>query len=132
MAEPETPPAKPNSKPSPKPANTKGPGRFTPKGSATAKSTQKGTVRDGAEGEKRPLYESSGRYTAPSEHKAAEAALQMTRPWVPWVMFALLAIGGVMIVLNYIDVLPNSPSNWYLLGGILAITGGFVTATQLR
>ena len=132
MAEPETSDAKPNAKPNAKPSSTKGPGRFTPKGSATEKSTQKTKIRDGAAGEKVPAYATSGRYTARSEHKAEAAALQMTRPWVPFLMFALLLIGGLLIVLNYVGVWPESPSNWYLLGGILAITGGFVTATQLR
>ena len=36
-------------------------------------------------------------------------------------MFALLVVGGLLIVLNYVGVWPSAPSNWYLLGGILAI-----------
>jgi hypothetical protein len=108
----------------------KGPGRFTPKGSTSANTG--GKKATGA-GEKLPSYASSGRYTAKSEKAAAEElALQTTRPWIPWLMFALLAIGGLLIVLNYVGVWPNAPSNWYLLGGIVAITGGFITATQLR
>jgi hypothetical protein len=108
----------------------KGPGRFTPKGSTPAKPSGKNAT--GA-GEKLPAYASSGRYTAKSEKIAAdEMALQTTRPWIPWLMFALLAIGGLLIVLNYVGVWPSAPSNWYLLGGIVAITGGFITATQLR
>ena len=52
--------------------------------------------------------------------------------WVPILMFALLGVGVLMILLNYVDVLPGSPSNWYLLGGLGAVLGGIVTATQLR
>jgi hypothetical protein len=37
-----------------------------------------------------------------------------------------------MIVLNYFDVLPDSPTNWYLLGGILVFATGFALATQWR
>jgi Cell division protein CrgA len=112
------------------PNASKGPGRFTPKGSTPAKP---GGKKSDSSGEKLPAYASSGRYTAPAEKVAAEeAAFLPTRPWIPWVMFALLAIGGLLIVLNYVGVWPNAPSNWYLLGGIVAITGGFITATQLR
>jgi hypothetical protein len=35
-------------------------------------------------------------------------------------------------VLNYFNVLPSSPTNWYLLGGIGLIAVGFITATQYR
>ena len=132
MAEPDTSDPKSTAKRTATSGPAKGPGRFTPKGSATEKSAPKVKVRDGATTEKLPAYATSGRYTAPSEHKAEEAALAVTRPWVPYLMFLLLLVGGLLIVLNYVGVWPNSPSNWYLLGGILAITGGFVTATQLR
>jgi hypothetical protein len=112
------------------PAANKGPGRFTPKGSAPVKS---GAKARNSSGENLPAYASSGRYTAKAEKSAAEEAAYLpTRPWIPWLMFALLAIGGLLIVLNYVGVWPNSPSNWYLLAGIVAITGGFITATQLR
>lgn len=47
-------------------------------------------------------------------------------------ILALLVIGALMIVLNYFNELPASPTNWYLLAGIALIAGGFVTATQYR
>ena len=47
----------------------------------------------------------------------------------PLILFFLVA-GAAIIVLNYFDVMPASPTNWYLLGGIASIAGGFVTATQ--
>jgi hypothetical protein len=37
-----------------------------------------------------------------------------------------------MIVLNYIDILPGAVSNWYLVGGLVLIFGGIITATQYR
>ncbi len=48
------------------------------------------------------------------------------------VAFALLIGGFLVIVVNYMGVLPGSPSNWYLLGGLAAISGGFLTATRYR
>ena len=43
---------------------------------------------------------------------------------------AILVIGVLMIVLNYFDVLPASPTNWYLFGGIIIFAGGFGLATR--
>jgi hypothetical protein len=45
-------------------------------------------------------------------------------------ILALLIGGAIIIVLNYFNVLPAGPSNWYLVGGIVLIAGGFVVATQ--
>jgi hypothetical protein len=47
-------------------------------------------------------------------------------------ILGLLVGGALMIVLNYFDVLPASPTNWFLLGGIALIATGFITATQYR
>jgi hypothetical protein len=47
-------------------------------------------------------------------------------------ILALLILGALMIVFNYFDVLPDAPTNWYLLGGIALIATGFITATQYR
>jgi hypothetical protein len=47
-----------------------------------------------------------------------------------WTILALLILGALMIVFNYFDVLPKSPTNWYLLGGIVLIASGFVVATR--
>ena len=33
-------------------------------------------------------------------------------------MFALLILGGVLILLNYLELLPGATSNWYLFGGL--------------
>lgn len=106
-------------------------GRFTPKKSkeeaareAAAKSAGEATAA------KQPAYQSTGRYTAPAKVEAV--GVEGTKPWVPYVMFGFLAIGLLMIILNYAGVLPAAPSNWYLLGGLACITGGFFTATQLK
>ncbi len=70
----------------------------------------------------------SGRYTPPipREHKVSPR-------WVPIVMGLLLVLGMVMIVTNYLNLLPGAdPSNWYLLGGLGLITAGFIVATRWR
>lgn len=68
-----------------------------------------------------------------SPRQAAPVAMRGPSPtWVPVLMFALLILGVLMIVLNYVELLPGAASNWYLLGGLGLVLGGIVTATQLR
>jgi hypothetical protein len=72
----------------------------------------------------------SSRYTPPTFNKA-----DMPSPtWVPVLMFALLIIGALVIVLNYMGVLPgqSEADNKFLAVGLVAILGGIVTATQYR
>ncbi len=47
-------------------------------------------------------------------------------------MAALIGLGVLVIVLNYVTVLPGSPDNLYLFGGLLAIAAGFAMTTQYR
>ena len=67
----------------------------------------------------------SGRYTPPIPKEQ-----KVSPRWVPILMFALLGLGVVVIVLNYLDLLPGDTSNTYLLIGLGLITGGFVVATN--
>ena len=69
----------------------------------------------------------TGRYTPPVPKSQKVSPL-----WVPIVMFATLIGGMLMIILNYVDVLPGGTSNGYLLGGLGLITVGFLTATKLH
>lgn len=108
---PSTPPKK-TTPPKKKPTS----GRVTPKGTTPGERPR----RDAAPG-------ASSRYTPPDEHLD-----RITAPWVVPVMFGLLALGVLMIVLNYMGVLPGGTDNWYLLGGLGLILGGIVTATQLH
>jgi Cell division protein CrgA len=111
-------------------------GRFTPKGGINAaKVAAKEAAKKAVEGaeEKAPSYSATGRYTPPKPSSSAIAAMEETKPWVPWLMGIFLILGLLIIVLNYIDqILPSAPSNWYLLGGLVSITLGFMTATQLK
>lgn len=104
-------------------------GRFTPKAKVAEKAAKAAdAAKDAAE--KVPAYQSSGRYTAPTPRELKADA--PTKPWVAPVMFALLGIGLLSIILNYVGLLPGAPSNWYLLGGLVGITLGFMVATQLK
>jgi hypothetical protein len=69
--------------------------------------------------------ESSSRYTPPvPQYK------KVSPTWVPVLMFALLALGLIVIFCNYLGILPGGTKNTYLLVGLGAILGGIVTATQ--
>jgi hypothetical protein len=47
-------------------------------------------------------------------------------------MAVLLGAGVLTIVLNYLLLLPGSPSNLYLFGGLLGIAVGFAMTTNYR
>ncbi len=67
------------------------------------------------------------RYTAPAPKNKPPSPL-----WVPVVMFALLACGTLVIIVNYLGLLPGEQQNRYLLLGLAQITAGFVMATFYR
>ena len=99
--------------------------RRTKKGGRT---TPKGGHQPGRPGHQpgRPSSATeSGRYTPPIPREQKVSPM-----WVPVLMFALLAVGTLVIVLNYMDLLPGDANNWNLLIGLGLITGGFVVATN--
>ncbi|HUY64667.1 MAG TPA: cell division protein CrgA [Acidimicrobiales bacterium] len=98
------------------PAGKHGPGGATRKGRSSGRATGRAMVRPAT---------ASGRYTPPIPR-----SVKVSPRWMGPLILALLMLGALMIVLNYFDVLPSSPTNWYLLGGIAMIAGGFVVATQ--
>jgi hypothetical protein len=44
----------------------------------------------------------------------------------------LLAAGTLVVVLNYLSVLPGSVSSWYLVSGLLVMFLGFYLATLYK
>jgi Cell division protein CrgA len=69
----------------------------------------------------------SGRYTPP-----VPRSVKVSPKWMGVLILALLLLGALVIVLNYFNVLPASPTDWYLLAGILMIAAGFIVATRYR
>jgi hypothetical protein len=74
----------------------------------------------------------SSRYTAPIPRE-----VKVSPWWVPALMFTLLGLGVIIIILNYIGLvpgflpfLPDDTSNVYLLIGLGLILAGIITATQ--
>jgi len=66
----------------------------------------------------------SARYTPPIPRDVKVSPL-----WVPILMFVLLGVGTLVILVNYTNTVWNT-NNWVLLGGLAAILGGIITATQ--
>jgi hypothetical protein len=67
------------------------------------------------------------RYTPPPPKKAPPSP-----PWVPVLMFTGFGLGVLIIILNYLGLLPGEASNGYLFLGLGFITAGFLLATQYR
>jgi Cell division protein CrgA len=88
------------------------PGRTTPKGGRKS-----GRVTPSA----------SSRYTppVPKEYKVSPI-------WVPILLLTLLVAGMLVILCNYLGLLPGGAKNEYLLVGLALITGGFIVATRYR
>ena len=70
---------------------------------------------------------STGRYTPPVPRE-----VKVSPPWVPVLMFVFLGVGMLVIVINYLGILPGGADNKYLLLGLVLITAGFITATRYR
>ncbi len=69
----------------------------------------------------------SGRYTAPTPKSTKRSA-----HWVPYVLSALLLSGLMVLVGNYLNMLPGDAQNRYLLLGLGLVTGGFTMASTYR
>jgi hypothetical protein len=52
--------------------------------------------------------------------------------WYGWLLVDLLLFGMIIIVLNYLQVLPGSASPWYLALGLVTMFSGFYLATRFR
>ncbi|MEA2002120.1 MAG: cell division protein CrgA [Actinomycetota bacterium] len=52
--------------------------------------------------------------------------------WYVAVMFGLMGLGTLLILANYVTLLPNSPDNSWLLIGLAGIAGGFGMTLNYR
>ena len=65
------------------------------------------------------------RYTAP-----IPKSVRQSPRWFGPVLLILLVVGLLLIVGNYVGILPGGTSNWYLIGGLVGIVVGAMMATQ--
>lgn len=106
------------------PGTQRGPGRAQRKGTSSGgRTTLKGASRIG----RYTTPEESGKYTPPVPKTARKSP-----PWYGAVVLSLLIAGVLLILLNYLTVLPGSVSAWYLVVGLVVIFAGFVMATRYR
>ncbi len=96
-------------------------GRVTPKGGPPVAATSRTTPS------------ASARYTPPVPKE-----LKVSPWWIPALMFGLLGVGTLVIILNYVELLPtwgflpDATSNVWLLVGLACILIGIIVATQWR
>ncbi len=65
------------------------------------------------------------RYTAPIPR-----SVRRSPAWYGPMLLVLLIVGLLLIVGNYVGILPGGTSNWYLIGGLVGIVVGAMMATQ--
>ncbi|MGC1418506.1 MAG: cell division protein CrgA [Acidimicrobiales bacterium] len=87
-------------------------------------------------GQKRRKSKEMGRYV-PAERRGSYTARKPVGDdhsprWFGWLLLGLLIVGVVIIVLNYLGVLPGSVSPWYLVAGLVSMFSAFYLATRFR
>lgn len=102
------------------PKGSSGPGRAQRKGTSAT-----GRAVKGARVGRYTAPEQSGKYTPPIPRGVRKSP----RWFGPLVLFLLVA-GVLLILLNYLSILPGSVSAWYLVAGLVVIFCGFVLATR--
>jgi hypothetical protein len=96
--------------------------------STRAGSPKAGSPKAGPTTSGRVTPKATNRYTPPVPRSE-----KVSPKWVPIVMFTALGLGMLVILANYVSLLPgDGPSNMYLLLGLVLITIGFVTATKFH
>lgn len=68
----------------------------------------------------------------PPQAEAKGAAKGPSPTWYVALMFGLMGVGIVVILLNYIRLLPGSPTNLWLLVGLGGIGVGFGMTLNFR
>jgi hypothetical protein len=77
---------------------------------------------------KAPPPPKPGRYTAPKPKTSTSSPM-----WVPAAMFACLGLGVIVIIANYLQLLPGGEAqNEDLFLGLGLLIGGFILSTQYR
>lgn len=103
------------------PKGQTGPGRAQRKGASAGRTTAATKSRVG----RYTSPEHSGKYTPP-----VPRTVRRSPKWFGVVVLALLILGVLLILLDYLTVLPGGVSAWYLVAGLVVIFVGFVMATR--
>jgi hypothetical protein len=87
-------------------------------------------------GQKRRKSKEMGRYVS-AEGRGSYTARKPVNSehsprWYAWLLVGLLSLGVLIIVLNYLAVLPGSVSGWYLVAGLVSMFSAFYLATRYR
>ncbi len=106
------------------PKERSGPGRAQRKGASAGGRT---TVSTKSRIGRYTAPESSGKYTPPIPKD-----VRRSPRWFGVAVLGALILGVLLILLNYLTVLPGSVSAWYLVAGLVVIFFGFVMATRYR
>ncbi len=73
------------------------------------------------------------RPTPPKNPAASQVEDKGASPtWYVATMFGLMAVGIIVILINYMAILPGGTSNLYLLGGLAMIGVGFAMTLNYR
>ena len=72
------------------------------------------------------------RPTPPSHKPTAVDTKGPSPTWYVVLMFGLMALGIIIILANYVGVLPGATSNGYLYAGLAMIGGGFAMTMNYR
>jgi len=91
---------------------------------------------EGTSSKKKPA--TSGRVTTPKDSREVNKrytapipkSVRHSPPWYGPLLLILLVLGLLLIVGNYVGIMPASPDNWYLIGGLVGIVVGAMMATQ--
>jgi FtsH-binding integral membrane protein len=87
-------------------------------------------------GQKRRKSKEMGRYVS-AEGRGSYTARRPVNSehsprWYGWLLIGLLGVGVVIIILNYLSVLPGSVSPWYLVAGLVSVFSAFYLATRYK
>jgi Cell division protein CrgA len=75
----------------------------------------------------------ANRRPTPPSHKPTAASEKGPSPvWYVATMFGLMAVGLVIILMNYVGILPGGTSNTYLIIGLAGIGTGFAMTMNYR
>jgi len=95
-----------------------GPGGASRKGRSTGRTTTRAVNKP---------QEASARYTPP-----VPRSYKQSPRWMGPLILSAFVLGALVIILSYVEVLPDHGSGWYLVGGIVSLVGGLALATQYR